>query len=41
MSLYNDKQESPTAVTEYGGVYTQAAGDSSFQTVLIALKPTA
>jgi hypothetical protein len=41
MSLYNDKQESPIAVTKYGGVYTQAAGDSSFQTVLIALKPTA
>jgi hypothetical protein len=41
MSLYNDKQASPTAVTKYGGVYTQVAGDSSFQTVLIALKPTA
>jgi hypothetical protein len=41
MSLYNDKPESPTAVTKYGGVYTQATGDSSFQTVLIALKPTA
>ena len=41
MSLYDSKPKSPTAVTKYGGVYSQETGASGFQSVLIALKPTA
>ncbi|WP_369169093.1 hypothetical protein AB5J49_14740 [Streptomyces sp. R28] len=43
MSLYDGKPKSPTAVTQYGGAYLQAASGSNydFQSILIALAPTA
>jgi hypothetical protein len=40
-SLFNGKPQSPTAVTKYGAAYLQPSSDLDFQTVLIALKPTA
>jgi hypothetical protein len=40
-SLFNQKPQSPTAVTKYGAAYLQPSNDLDYQTVLIALKPTA
>ncbi|MEV0282755.1 hypothetical protein AB0H36_01420 [Kribbella sp. NPDC050820] len=42
MSLYNGKPKSPTAVTQYGGVYLQPPGGTTydFQSILITLSPT-
>jgi hypothetical protein len=44
LSYYDNKLRSPTAVTQYGGVYLQdpsGPGSSGFEEILIALKPTA
>jgi hypothetical protein len=43
MSLYDGELESPTAVTRYGSAYLQepSGGNDDFQSILIALAPTA